>query len=469
MRAAGLQFLWRSPVASVRWRTFKVFASAQTCRVSGPTNDALAEESFISRGLDLFKPRKTTMNTTSHQQRTTSTPRTRLLPLRLAVMAAFGTVLAGGALAQDSYMYFGLGPGQTRGVFNDQRITDAVVAPGGFTDYSIATDRRDTGYKLFLGYQLNRYVGFELGYFNLGKYGLANTTTPAGRLAGEIRAQGVNLDVVGTLPVTEKFAVLGRVGAAYARTRAQFAGTGAVTVTDPNPSRREANMKLGVGMQYAFSDGFMMRVEGEDYRVNDGVGAGKGHVRMYSVSAVFPFGRTASPMKRVAYVEPAYQPMPAPAPVVAMAPAPEPRVAPMPLPPAPVAVAPAAAARRVSYSAENLFGFDSSTVRPEGKVALDSFAAELDGTTFVNIKVEGYTDRIGTEAYNQALSVRRAEAVRDYLVTSGRVDPAKISTTGMGEGAPQTKDECQGDKKTASLVTCLQPDRRVEIEVSGTR
>ena len=410
------------------------------------------------------------MNHTSHKHSLASTPRTRLLPLRLAVLAAFGPLLAGGALAQDSYMYFGLGPGQTRGVFNDQRITDAVVTPGGFTNYSIATDRRDAGYKLFLGNQFNRYVGVELGYFNLGKYGFANTTTPNGRLVGEIRAQGVNLDVVGTAPLTEKFALLGRIGAVYARTRAEFQGTGAVTVTNPQPSRREANMKLGVGMQYAFSDSFMMRAEGEDYRINDGVGAGKGHIRMYSVSAVFPFGRTGSSMKRVAYVEPAYQPTPAPAPapVVALAP-PEPRVAPMPIQPSPMAVAPAASTRRVSYTAENLFAFDSSVVRPEGKTALDGFAAELDGTTYVNIKVEGYADRIGTEAYNQALSVRRAEAVKEYLVTSGRVDPAKISTTGQGESAPQTKSECQGDKKTASLIACLQPDRRVEIEVSGTR
>jgi OOP family OmpA-OmpF porin len=407
------------------------------------------------------------MNKTSYPQGSSPPSRLRGLPVRLAVLAAFGPLLAGGALAQDTYMYFGLGPGQTRGVFNDQRMTDAVVAPGAFTNYSIATDRRDAGYKLFLGYQMNRYVGFELGYFNLGKYGFANTTTPNGRLTGEIRAQGANLDVVGTLPVTEKFAVLGRVGTVYARTRAEFQGTGAVTVTNPHPSRREANMKLGVGMQYAFNDSFMMRAEGEDYRVNDGVGSGKGHIRMYSVSFVFPFGRTGAAPQRTAYVERPVQAAPMQEPVVVMAP-PEPRVAPMP---EPVAMAPAATSRRVSYSAENLFGFDSSTVRPEGKVALDGFAAELDGTTYVNIKVEGYTDRIGTDAYNQALSVRRAEAVKGYLVSSGRVDPAKISTTGLGEGTPQTKAaDCQaGDKRSASLVACLQPDRRVEIEVSGTR
>lgn len=419
------------------------------------------------------------------QLRCTPTP---ALPRRLATLAAavaLGPLLAGHALAQDNYWYLGLGAGQTRGVFDDSRITGNVISPvandgnGGapFTNYSIATDRRDTGYKVFMGYQLNRWLGFELGYFNLGKYGFDNTTTPAGRLVGELRAQGANLDLVGTLPLTENFALLGRVGTAYARTRTGFDGSGAVTVTDPRPSRRQANMKLGVGLQYAFSPGFLMRAEGEDYRINDAAG-GKGHVRMYGVSLVFPLGRSGPAPRRVAYNEmplqaarqPEPAPMPMPMPMARPEPAPVAAAAPMPKP-EPMAVAAAPAARRVSYSAESLFGFDSSTVRPEGRAALDAFAAELDGTTYVNIGVEGYTDRIGSTAYNQSLSVRRADAVKAYLVDSGRIEAARITTSGKGEAMPHTKAaDCDaGDRRSTALVACLQPDRRVEIEVSGTR
>ena len=316
-----------------------------------------------------------------------------------------------------------------------------------------------------MGYQLNRYVGFELGYFNLGKQGTQVTTTPPGTMTAEVRAQGANLDIVGTLPLTTNLSALGRVGAAYTRTRAQFGGSGAVVVTNPNPSDRRSDMKVGVGLQYAFSPGFMMRAEGERYRISDATG-GRGTVNLYSVSLVFPFGRAPAPAPKVAYLPP---PPPAPAPMVkAEAPPPAPAsavVAPMPAP------APAAAVkRRVTYSAESLFGFDKATIRPEGKTALDGFAAELAGASFDSVTVEGHTDRIGSSAYNQKLSMERAEAVKAYLVSAGRVDAGKVKAVGMGEGTPATKAaDCKGNTKTAALVTCLQPDRRVEIEVTGTR
>jgi len=277
-------------------------------------------------------------------------------------------------------------------------------------------------------------------------------------------AQGANLDAVVTLPLTDNLSALGRVGAAYTRTRTQFGGTGAVVVNNRNPSDRRSDMKVGVGLQYAFYPGFMMRAEGERYRMSDATG-GRANVNLYSVSLVFPFGRAPAPAPRVAYTPPP----PAPAPVVvAQAPAPAPAavvVAPMP---APAPVAPER--RRVSYSAESLFGFDKAAIGPDGKSALDRFAAELTGTSFDSITVEGHTDRIGSTAYNQKLSVDRAEAVKAYLVSAGRVDPGRVNAVGRGEGSPVTNAaDCKGNTKTAALVSCLQPDRRVEIEVTGTR
>lgn len=135
---------------------------------------------------------------------------------------------------------------------------------------------------------------------------------------------------------------------------------------------------------------------------------------------------------------------------------------------APVAVAPAV--RRVSFSADSLFAFDNSDVRPEGKTALDNFTRELQGTDFNMIAVAGHTDRLGSEAYNQELSSQRAESVKSYLVNTGRMNAAKIAASGKGESSPMTKpDECKGSRPSAALIACLQPDRRVEVEVSGTR
>lgn len=254
---------------------------------------------------------------------------------------------------------------------------------------------------------------------------------PAGSLSGQIKLQGLHRDLVGTLPLTERFSVLARVGAQAARARDSFSGTGAVTVTDPNPSKRSASYKFGAGLQYAFSPSVWLRGEAERYRVNDAV-ANKGDVNMFSVSLVFPFGRTPAPV-------------------------------------APVVVAPPEG-RRVSFSAESLFTFDKSELRPEGKTALDTFASELTSTRFDTITVEGHTDRLGSPAYNQKLSQRRADAVKDYLVASGKVDSAKVSSVGVGESMPTTRPEdCKGNKASATLIACLQPDRRVEIEVVGTR
>ncbi len=126
--------------------------------------------------------------------------------------------------------------------------------------------------------------------------------------------------------------------------------------------------------------------------------------------------------------------------------------------------------RRVSFSAESMFTFDKSALRPEGAAALDTFARELEGTQYEIITVEGHTDRLGTQEYNQTLSQQRAEAVKAYLVTTGKISPGKINAVGKSEaGAVTKREDCVGDKASARLIACLQPDRRVEVEVVGRR
>jgi OOP family OmpA-OmpF porin len=279
--------------------------------------------------------------------------------------------------------------------------------------------------------------------------------------------QGFNLDVVGTIPFTDSFSASARAGVQVARTRATFVGTGAVTGFNPNPSKREADYKLGVGLQYAINPSFLIRGDAERYRINDAVG-NHGNVNMYSVSLVFPFGRQpmapTRAMAQPAYIAPASPPPPAPTPVAIVAPAPAAVV-----PAAPVAPAPPVR-RQVSFSAESLFAFDKSTLKPEGKTALDSFAKELSTTKYDMVTVTGHSDRLGTQSYNQRLSERRAEAVKSYLVTADGVAPARIAALGKGESMPVTAaGQCPGTKRTTALVACLQPDRRVDVDVSGTR
>ena len=102
---------------------------------------------------------------------------------------------------------------------------------------------------------------------------------------------------------------------------------------------------------------------------------------------------------------------------------------------------------------------------PEGKAAIDAqVVGKLSQVTKLDVVlVTGHTDRLGTDAYNQKLSERRADAVRDYLVSKG-VDKAKIETIGMGEKQPVV--QCD-QKAMKALIECLQPNRRVDVEVKG--
>ncbi len=382
--------------------------------------------------------------------------------LRQLGLAGLGTLLAASASAQEGgYYYGGLSIGQSRAKIDEERIT-ANLLGAGLTTTGMLKDEKDTAYKLFGGYQFNRNFALEAGYFNLGKFSFSSTTVPTGTLDGRIKLQGLNLDLVGTLPLTGRLSALGRFGVQVAQARDTFSSTGAVAVADPNPSKTAANYKLGAGLQYAFGPSWLVRAEAERYRINDAVG-NRGDVNMLSVSLVFPFGRSPEPAPRAAVVEPAYVP-----PVLVEAP-PAPMAAAEPIV-ATAPVAPVVVRHRVTYSAESLFTFDESELRPEGKTALDTFAKDLQGARFEMISVEGYTDRIGSEAYNQALSQRRADAVKAYLVTSGRVGADKITAQGQSESAPVTqREDCKGNIPSAKLIACLQPDRRVEIEVVGTR
>ena len=170
--------------------------------------------------------------------------------------------------------------------------------------------------------------------------------------------------------------------------------------------------------------------------------------------------------------KPAPTPAPAPSPAPAPAqPAPAPAAAPQAKPEAPKP-APKPMAQRVTYAADILFDFDRAVVRPDGKSKLDDLASKMKGVDLEVVISIGHADKIGGDKYNQALSLRRAEAIKAYLVSKG-IETNRIYAEGKGESQPVTGDRCRSmgkeHRSNAKMVDCLQPDRRTEVEVIGTR
>ncbi|HUG24671.1 outer membrane protein OmpA [Piscinibacter sp.] len=148
---------------------------------------------------------------------------------------------------------------------------------------------------------------------------------------------------------------------------------------------------------------------------------------------------------------------PPPPPPPAVAPPPPPAAAPVAPPPPPPPPAPVS--EKVTFAADAFFDFNKSNLKPEGRAKLDDLVSKMGGINLEVIIAVGHTDAVGGDAYNQKLSIKRADAVKNYLTSKG-VEKNRVYTEGKGEKQPVA------DNKTAEGRA---KNRRVEIEVVGTR
>ena len=146
---------------------------------------------------------------------------------------------------------------------------------------------------------------------------------------------------------------------------------------------------------------------------------------------------------------PSFDLAPAPAPKAAVAPAPAPKAA----------VAPVAAPAKITYAADAFFAFDKSVVQAAGKAKLEDLVSKLTGTDIEVVVATGHTDSVGTEAYNQKLSMRRANAVKAFLVSKG-IPADRVFTEGKGESKPVASNKTSEGRAK---------NRRVDVEVVGNR
>jgi OOP family OmpA-OmpF porin len=177
---------------------------------------------------------------------------------------------------------------------------------------------------------------------------------------------------------------------------------------------------------------------------------------MLLVALALAAGCATEPPKPEA--QPAPPPAPVPAPKPPPPPEPKPR-APEPEKPKPAPEKPKPVAEKVTFAADVLFDFDKAVIKPEGKSKLDDISNKAKGVNLEVVIAIGHADSIGSDAYNQRLSVRRAESVKAYLVSKG-IEANRVYTEGKGEKQPVAENKTADGRAK---------NRRVEIEVIGTR
>ena len=212
-------------------------------------------------------------------------------------------------------------------------------------------------------------------------------------------------------------------------------------------------VNAGIGFQYAFSEQWGMQADvrrAHAYLRGNDFAFDRANTDIVTVGLTYTFGKRNAPVA-VTRMTPAPEPV---VPLQAAATPPAPPVAPAAPVPAPPRF------ERYTLSSTELFAFDSAVLRmPQPK--LDETAELMSRHAQVNnVTISGYTDRLGSQKYNQKLSQRRADAVKGYLTGKG-IAASRLNAVGKGESNPVVT--CT-EKKLSDLIQCLEPNRRVEIE-----
>jgi OOP family OmpA-OmpF porin len=345
-------------------------------------------------------------------------------------------------------LYIGASVGKTA---NDSRTgpIDNTLALSGYSTNTLYADDKNTGWKALVGYSFNEYIALEGSYADFGDTDIFASLAPPASFHAQASLRGASLDLVGTLPLGERFSAFARLGVNRIKIDQDFSSSVAINPWFTDRTDRGTNHKYGFGLEYDVTDNWSLRAEAERFHIDTNRVADD-KVDMFSIGLVYRFGRSA----------PAAQPVvQAPAPARAASPPPPP-----PPPPAPQRAAPLT----ITLEASALFGFDRSDLTAAGRTELDELVREVDDVSYEVIVVTGHTDRIGSRDYNLDLSNRRASTVRDYLVSKG-IPSGDITARGVGMDQPvTTAQQCQGQVSDA-LKACLQPDRRVEVDLRATR
>lgn len=309
-------------------------------------------------------------------------------------------------------------------------------------DSDLESDNSGAGAFLRLGKELSESWDIQIGASH------ARASSDISGVGGKYKQSLFGVDALYMFS-REKFRPFLLAGLGVARNKVDYSN---IALDDKSKTSPYGN--VGLGAQYLITDAFGLQADvrhvwskagtqsiAPDNRVDADRTVGNTYVNL---GAILRFGAPAP----VAIAEPTPEPA---APVAVVEPTPE---------PLPVVPACNEKFQTVEVSAEKLFGFDKAALREDGRAELDAAIQKIKGHPALTlVMVTGHTDRIGSEAYNQKLSEKRANQVKEYMIANG-VDESRLQAVGKGESEPVVA--CEGVRGKAA-IECLAPNRRVVI------
>jgi OOP family OmpA-OmpF porin len=301
-------------------------------------------------------------------------------------------------------------------------------------------NKNSVTYGVFGGYQILNNVAVELGYDYYGRVRGKNTFAgdDKAKTAFKHTAHGANLALKGNYEVISGLDTYAKVGVALVNNK-YYVQKDVVKANRVKDNRFQTSLLLGAGVEYAITPALAARVEyqwlnnagkaGAPILAAAGASDYRPDISSVSAGLTYRFGQGAAPV-----------------------------------------VEPEIVTKNFAFSSDVLFDFNKSSLKPAAATALDAAQVEINNLGLADsaIQVNGYTDRLGKDAYNLKLSQRRAETVANYMVSKG-TNPASITAVGYGKANPVTGNTCDAVKGRKALIACLAPDRRVEVQVQGSK
>ena len=206
-------------------------------------------------------------------------------------LAAFAVIGLSAAAPSYAQWYVGGSIGKSDIKFNNAAQSDQFLDLG-FTNPSTVSETKDTGYRLFGGYQLHKYIAVEAAYVDLGRFGFRTDVTPKGSLSGSMRIDGFEVSALGTLPLGESFGLFGRVGAFAAQTKTTYTGGGSIEtlIGGDRQKKRSTELVYGAGAMYNINKNLSVRGEWSRYeKLGDIYTGGRTDANLYSLGILYRF------------------------------------------------------------------------------------------------------------------------------------------------------------------------------------